>query len=228
MFVLALLGPAPARSASVWCSETGDSCLSTYVRDGVRFVRSSYAARYMKRDTLCVRAPNGNERCRTGRLGKGRGGVWHLTYRWRRAFKPQGPGVYRVFNGPVPGGWSRGVPSVSFRVGDRRRSHRRSRQVFIRIGASRAVVRPAAISLGSTGYIGEISWTGWSGAVAVGSGTGQATSSSIAPEHRTGPARVTLSRPRACGGRTFYTVARFEALGMRYTQRLGCDEGLHP
>lgn len=221
--------PAPAAAASAWCSESGDSCVSTFVRDGIRYVRSAYAERYVTRDTICVVGPR-REECRGGRLRRSPRGVWHVTKRWRASYSFQGAGVYRVYAG-TPSPHSRAEPHASFRVAAS--SARAARAVHVRvgmvgIGSSRAVVRPDRISLGSTGYISDIRWSGWGGKVAIGRGTGHATSSSVDPEDREGPAKIRLRKRLDCGGRLFYTVVSYRALGFGSKESLGCTGGLHP
>ena len=117
--VASLSGPAPA--ASVSCSPSGDSCLSTFTGHGVRWVVSRYAEHYVQNDRICVLGPRNREQCRTRPLRKS-GGIWEVRVRWGRAFADQGGGTYRVSRGGARDplvGW----PSVTFRRPHRAPTH---------------------------------------------------------------------------------------------------------
>jgi hypothetical protein len=107
---VALFAMVPqAHAARVACSESGDVCLGTYVESGSRFLEARYMARYLLRDTICVRAPTGRRACRERRLTRLPSGGWRIRVRWSREMLDEGPGIYRVSRRSGP-------PAVTFRV----------------------------------------------------------------------------------------------------------------
>lgn len=113
LLVLLVLAASPgaASAASQWCSESGDTCTSTYKKRGVRYVEKRYAARYLERDRLCVRSPGGRRDCAEGTLRRRAGGIYAVRLRWSRHFPHRGPGTYTVITGAPK------RDAVTFRIG---------------------------------------------------------------------------------------------------------------
>lgn len=79
-------------TASSWCSETGDSCVALYLRNGKVVAEHGYAARYGARDRVCVKPPRAKKICRTRPLQRVRKGNAYVA---RFAVKAR-PGVWSI------------------------------------------------------------------------------------------------------------------------------------
>ncbi len=89
--------PAAAKHRpTVFCSETGDYCVSAKREDGVRKLRIALAAKYFSRYRLCVTGPNDDRTCKTFRIESMGNGIYGDVVAWRRHFPDEGPGAYKV------------------------------------------------------------------------------------------------------------------------------------
>ena len=91
----------------------------------------------------------------------------------------------------------------------------------------RLVYRPKVISLGSTGYLGELHWRGWNTRSATGRGWGFATSASV-PDDAPRNARVRVFGRKRCVRHLVYTRVTYRVWGYRRVYRLTCRTGVHP
>ena len=80
---------------NLYCSESGDVCLTTAKDDGVRKLRIGLAAKYFQRYRLCVVAPNDSRTCKSFDIER-HGDVYGDSVRWSRHFPNEGSGAYTV------------------------------------------------------------------------------------------------------------------------------------
>lgn len=108
----ALALPAGASARQVYCSPTGDYCISAGLRDGARtFFLGTLSFR--GHVSICVDPPRGRSTCVRKPLVYD-GTIYVAEATWRRSFPNRGRGVYRVrFYGS---GRLRIGPLLSFRV----------------------------------------------------------------------------------------------------------------
>ncbi len=96
LFLALVAVPAPAKHRpSSYCSQSGDYCIQTYKKDGVRKFEIRMAAKYFNRYTLCVFAPDETKACREFRI-RDRGKVYGDVVAWKSFFPNKGPGAYDV------------------------------------------------------------------------------------------------------------------------------------
>lgn len=103
---------ASAKTVASYCSPSGDLCYGVMDRGGsIRFELTTFA-RYFGRYGLCVRRPDGVQRCGTFPVLRS-GRFWGSSVRFRRQFPGGGSGTYRVT-------WRLGTqalgPTLRFRV----------------------------------------------------------------------------------------------------------------
>lgn len=95
---------ASAQSSSPpagWCSDSGDTCLFTEQRDGVRYVELRWPVLYAETGEICLIAPSGRKDCRTGPAGELGDGSFGVSLDWAQAFPHRGPGVYTLDGPPA-------------------------------------------------------------------------------------------------------------------------------
>jgi hypothetical protein len=94
----ALGAPGAAQARTSFCSPSGDYCTSTFRENGRRFAGLRTAALYGPgpRYTLCLRGPDGAERCRRFTLRRGAAGVYASTVTLSAHFSLRARGTYRV------------------------------------------------------------------------------------------------------------------------------------
>jgi hypothetical protein len=97
-----------------WCSDSGDTCLSTEHRDGARVVELRWPVLYADSAEICVLAPSGRKDCVTAPAGALGEDVFGVSLDWARAFPHRGPGVYLLEGPPA-------LADVGFAVGSGRR-----------------------------------------------------------------------------------------------------------
>ena len=78
-----------------YCSESGDVCVSTRKRDGVRRLGIGLAAKYFSRYRLCVVAPDESRECIKRRI-KDQGASYGDSVNWANHFTDEGEGAYKV------------------------------------------------------------------------------------------------------------------------------------
>ena len=103
---------ASAKTVTSYCSPSGDLCYGVMDRGGSIRLELTTFARYFGRYGLCVRRPDGMQRCGTFPVVRS-GSFWGSSVRFRRQFPGGGPGTYRVT-------WRLGTqplgPALRFRV----------------------------------------------------------------------------------------------------------------
>ena len=78
-----------------YCSESGDVCFSTTMRNGVRKLRIGLAAKYFSRYKLCVISPDDSRDCITRRI-RDLGKTYGDSVNWSEHFPDGGEGAYKV------------------------------------------------------------------------------------------------------------------------------------
>lgn len=111
--ILALSASASSGAALAssigWCSQTGDTCLSTSEENGVRYVSLGAPEKYANRAAICIASPGGRRDCRSGRVKRFRS-FYRVKLRWAARFPNRGPGRYRIIGPPE-------YENVAFEVG---------------------------------------------------------------------------------------------------------------
>ncbi|HEY7874627.1 MAG TPA: hypothetical protein VIG64_05850 [Actinomycetota bacterium] len=78
-----------------YCSESGDVCVSTKKRNGVRRLNIGLAAKYFNRYRLCVVAPDESRECIKRRITD-QGASYGDSVNWSTHFTDKGEGDYDV------------------------------------------------------------------------------------------------------------------------------------
>jgi hypothetical protein len=86
---------ASAKTVTSYCSPSGDLCYGVIDRAGSIRLELTTFARYFGRYGLCVRRPDGVQRCGTFPVVRS-GRLWGSSVRFRRQFPGGGAGTYRV------------------------------------------------------------------------------------------------------------------------------------
>jgi hypothetical protein len=112
--VVVLVLPAGAAAAQRQCSPTGDVCYGAFgIGSHVR-LRITLAGNLFHTYTLCVRAPDGTQACRSLHTWPIAHGLYQSTIHWRAHFPDKGRGRYRAT-------WNAGggalQPAITFREG---------------------------------------------------------------------------------------------------------------